>query len=229
MKALGIVPARGGSKRLPGKNTRFLGDKPLVCHTLDAAVESNCFDKIILSSDDKTILSFASDYENVDGVRRSDDLSRDRSTALEVVLSIVAREEVHKNYDVVGLLLPTAPFRRPEHIRDGFDLLDDSVDGVISLTQYEFPPQLSVYLKRGIIEPVFEPCPLITGNTRSQDQEVIYRPNGAFYIQWIKKFLINKNFWKGKVRGYVMNRIDSVDIDDSTDLAYAQFLLDKQG
>lgn len=228
MKALAIVPARGGSKRLKKKNLQHLGGKPLVCHTLEAAENSGCFEKILLSSDDNDILNLSERYSRVEAAPRPEHLSGDFVTALELVNTIVSEPSINQKYNIVALLLPTAPFRTKEHIQQGMAKLTQDIDGVVSLTRYEFPPQLSVELDEGEIKPVFDPCPLITGNTRSQDQKVIYRPNGAFYIQWMDKFLVNQNFWKGKVHGYEMSRSDSVDIDTKTDLEYAEFLLKKR-
>jgi len=228
LKALAIIPARGGSKRLPRKNIRELGGKPLVAHTLAAAQDSGCFDRILLSSDDEEILSISESFKYVMPWVRPDRLAGDHVTALELVCEITTDQKIIDEFDVVVLLLPTCPFRTAQHVKEGFNLLSKGVDGVISLTTYEFPPQLSVNLEDDLIKPVFEPCPLITGNTRSQDQKIIYRPNGGFYIQWMKSFLVNQNFWKGKVRGYVMDRMDSTDIDTELDLKYAQFILENK-
>lgn len=228
-KALAIIPARGGSKRLPGKNIKPILGKPLICYTIEAAIKSNCFTKIILSSDNEEILQVGRQYQEVDPEVRPDRLAGDQVKVLELVCEIADRADLKKNYDVIALLLPTAPFRQAKHIQAGFAALTPDIDSVVSLTTYEFPPQLSVTLEENqFIQPVFKPCPLITGNTRSQDQKFIYRPNGGFYISWWKSFLVNQNFWKGKVKGYPMPRLASVDIDDQTDLDYAEFLL-KQG
>jgi len=228
LDSLAIVPARGGSKRLPKKNLRPLGGRPLVCHTLDAAQNSGCFSKILLSSDEPKILDFANDYADVEAMLRPKVLAGDLVTALNLVKSIVANPQIHEEFGIITLLLPTAPFRTSVHIQEGMRLLTPKVDGVVSLTPYEFPPQLSVTLENGQVHPVFEPCPLITGDTRSQDQKIIYRPNGAFYMQWMSSFLRNQNFWMGQVTGYVMDRRDSVDIDDLGDLDYAEHLI-RQG
>ena len=190
--------------------------------------QCNCFTKAFLSSDDEDILALAENYHVIEPLPRPEELAGDKVTALTLVNSIVSQPEISDEYDIIALLLPTAPFRKPKHIIDAFELLTNKVDGVVSLTTYEFPPQLSVTLKNEIIVPFLEPCPLITGDTRSQDQMVIYRPNGAFYIQWMKKFLANKNFWKGRIKGYVMDRLDSVDIDEITDLEYAEHLLKRR-
>lgn len=228
-KALAIIPARGGSKRLPGKNIKPIQGKPLISYTIEAAIKSSCFSKILVSSDDESILEVGRQYKEVDAEHRPARLAGDQVKVLELICEIADRSELKDNYDVIALLLPTAPFRQAKHIQAGFEQLTSDVDSVVSLTTYEFPPQLSVTLEDNqLIAPVFNPCPLITGNTRSQDQQVIYRPNGGFYISWWKSFLSNQNFWKGKVKGYPMPRLASVDIDDETDLDYAEFLL-KQG
>jgi CMP-N-acetylneuraminic acid synthetase len=72
---------------------------------------------------------------------------------------------------------------------------------------------------------IFDPSPLVTGNTRSQDHKPIFRPNGAFYISWWNKLQKNENYFKGKVKGHAMPREHSVDIDNQTDLLYAEILL----
>ncbi|WP_330205269.1 acylneuraminate cytidylyltransferase family protein [Cyanobacterium sp. Dongsha4] len=227
IKSLAIIPARGGSKRLPKKNIQLLNNKPLVSYTIEAAIKSNCFDEILLSSDDSEILALADDYNEISPHKRPERLSGDKIKVLELVCEIAENQEYQQKYDVIALLLPTAPFRQARDIQAGFENLTSEIDSVVSITPYEFPPQLSVTLEEdNFIKPVFEPCPLMTGNTRSQDQTPIYRPNGGFYISWWKSFLVNRNYWRGKVKGHVMSRIASIDIDTQDDLDYAQFLLD---
>jgi len=230
MKSLAIVPARGGSKRLPYKNIRPINEKPLVEYTIEAVIKSQCFQKLIFSSEDENILSIGKKYSamiDIDIEKREPHLATDTSTVLELVCEISSRPILSKQFDVIVLLLPTCPFREAKDIQEGFRLLSKKVDGVVSLTNFEFPPQLSLNInEKGLIDPVFSPSPLITGQTRSQDQKTIYRPNGGFYMQWWKSFEKNQNFFKGTVMGYVMPRFSSVDIDDEIDLKYAQFLID---
>lgn len=222
--ALAIIPARGGSKRLPRKNLLPLGDKPLVCHTLEAVAKSGCFARAILSSDDPEILRQADNYPGIDAIARPPELSGDFVTALSLVNALLSVPE-NCQFDFVCLLLPTAPFRTAEHIRQGFALLSDEWDGVISLTAFDFSPFLGVSLCEDQITPLQNPSPLLGGNTRTQDQQAAYKPNGGFYIQRTAAFLKNRNFWAGKVRGYIMSRQDSIDIDEQIDLDYANFLI----
>ena len=226
-KGLCIIPARGGSKRFPKKNLAKLKGKSLVKICIESAIESELFSDIILSSDDNKILSEGDQYgDKVKSIKRDSNLATDSSTALELVCDLC--ERFSSGFDFVALLLPTAPLRKSSHLRDGFSKLysKNDIDGVVSLTQYDFPPQLSVYLKNDLIKPIFEPCPLIEGNTRSQDQEIIYRPNGAFYMQKFPAFNRNKNFWKGNVTGYIMERNESADIDNPLDLKIAELLIE---
>lgn len=225
IQALAIIPARGGSKRLPQKNLRFLGGIPLVEHTLKAASESRCFTKIILSSDDLDILALASRFPGIEPAMRSPELSGDHVTVLTLVNAILEQPGIATLYNAVAVMLPTAPFRNAHHVKEAFRHLTPSVDGVVSLAPLSYPPQISVRMEGNSIRPLFVPSPLYTGNTRSQDQEPTYRPNGGIYIQWLEKFRINKNFWKGNISGFIMSEDESIDIDTQRDLDYANFLM----
>lgn len=226
MKALAIVPARGGSKRLPGKNLRPLNGKPLIGYTIEAALRSRCFEKVLFSSDDEELLEVAHGF-GAEAEKRPAYLAADTAKVLELVNVLADREELQRQFDVIALLLPTCPFRRPSDLRKGLELLTREVDSVVSVTDFEFPPQLGVTVDAGtgLLEGLFDPSPLVTGNTRSQDQERVLRPNGGFYMAWWDRFLVNRNYFKGKVRPYIMEREYSADVDTLTDLEYAEFLL----
>ncbi len=221
-----LVTARGGSKRLPRKNVTDLGGMPLVGHSLDVAVQSGCFGRVVLSSDDPAILAAAGGFPGVETDARQLDLATDKVKVIDVVLEFVTRPEIERYFDTVTLLLPTAPFRRPSDVQAGFARLDRDVDCVLSVTDYDFPPQMGVQLdSSGNLLPIFDPSPLLTGNTRSQDQVPAYRPNGGFFIAWIDRLKENRSFYRGKPRGYVMPKLNSVDIDDQEDMNVARALL----
>lgn len=231
MNHLAVIPARGGSKRLVKKNLRLLGGKPLVQHTLEAVAQSGVFKTIILSSDDDDILAVAENVEGVIPEKRPANLSQDTTKVLELIVQIAEREGYEKQYDSLAFFLPTCPFRNAHHIREAYQLLTEGVDSVVSITKMEDPVQLSVGLdeETKFINPeaILSPSPLITGNTRSQDFVPYYRPNGGFYISRIENIRTQKNFFKGKVKGYYMDRLHSVDVDTEMDLNYAQFLIDQ--
>jgi CMP-N-acetylneuraminic acid synthetase len=221
---IAIIPARGGSKRLPGKNIKMLGGKPLVNHTIEAALNAKSISSVMVSSDSEEILNIASSYSEVMIHRREDNLASDTSTALELVEHIYLN--LDDEYRYITLMLPTCPFRNSEHLDEGFGLLEDSDDGVISVTSYEFPITLNVPVNEHYIQ-LTENSPLITGNTRSQNHKPSYRPNGGFYISRWSSFEKNRNFWKGNVKYYFMNRIHSIDIDDQIDLDFANMILNE--
>jgi CMP-N,N'-diacetyllegionaminic acid synthase len=228
--AIAVVPARGGSKRLPGKNLRSLGGKPLVCHTLDVAVKSECFSDVVLSSDDPGILAIADNYREVRPVLRDADWAGDKVTIFDFLQHFIRDEGLLETHDAIALLLPTAPFRNIENVRTAAALLNTDVDSVISLCRYDFPPQFGVYLDgdKHEIKPVFDPSPLTTGKTRSQDQAPILHPNGAIFIAWTESYAREGSFYRGRCLGIEMSRGESIDIDTEDDLEYAEFIMQKQ-
>ena len=220
-----VIPARGGSKRLPRKNVLPLGGKPLILHAVDVALATGAH--VLVSTDDPEIKSVAAS-RNVTIDDRKNELATDTIKVVDVIRDLVDRPEIQARFDVIGMLLPTCPFRTPAQVRAGIDALDHDVDAAIAFTTYEFPPTMAVsFDDNGLMNPIFNPSPLITGNTRSQDQVPTYRPNGAFFFSWIDAFRKLRSFYAGRVRGVTMPRINSVDIDDGDDFAYAQYLIDR--
>jgi CMP-N,N'-diacetyllegionaminic acid synthase len=221
-----VVPARGGSKRLPRKNVLPLGGKPLILHAIDVALATGA--RVLVSTDDPEIKSIARTRSNVQVDDRRVELATDTIKVVDVIRELVDRPEIQAEFDVIGMLLPTCPFRTPAQVRAGIDGLDKDVDATIAFTTYEFPPTMAVSFDgQGLMTPIFNPSPLITGNTRSQDQVPTFRPNGAFFFSWIDAFRKLRSFYAGRVRGVTMPRINSVDIDDADDFAYAQYLIDR--
>jgi len=230
LKRLAIIPARGGSKRLPNKNKLLLGGIPLIDHTINAVASSGCFKKIIFSSDDDQLLEIASLNKKLSLEKREASLATDKVKVIDLVKQIANRQE-HDDFEQIGLFLPTCPFRNATHIKEGIELLDQDDFSVVSICEMNDPLQLSLTInsETKIINPetVFSPSPLVTGETRSQDFSKFYRVNGGFYISWLKKFRKKENFFQGQVKGYLMNTLESVDIDHDYDLDYANMLLEK--
>jgi CMP-N-acetylneuraminic acid synthetase len=227
-RTLILIPARGGSKRLPRKNVRPLGGKPLILHAVDVALAAAPRATVMVSTDDPEIKAVATSRKNIVIDDRADVLAGDTVKVVDVVRELVERPEVLKAHDVIGMLLPTCPFRTAEQVRSGLDALTTDFDAAISFTTYEFPPQMAVsFDATGLMTPLYTPSPLITGNTRTQDQVPAYRPNGAFFFSWIEAFRRLRSFYAGRVKGVLMPRINSVDIDDGLDFDYAQFLIDR--
>ena len=217
-----IIPARSGSKRLKNKNKLLLSGKPLVLYTVEAALRSRYVTDILVSSDSDEILDIACHDDKVSKHKRESFLATDTSTALELVNHIVSNST--RRYDFVTLMLPTCPLRTYEHLDQAFDLISEDDDGVVSVTSYNFPIELNVPIKGDYIN-LHDNSPLITGNTRSQNHEQKFRPNGGFYIARWDSFKKNQNFWKGNVKYFAMNALDSVDVDTKFDLDIAELLI----
>ncbi len=229
MKRLCIIPARGGSKRLSGKNVKLLAGKPLIFHTVDECL--GLFDKIIITSDSENILETVkneySDYSHSNNTllqidKRPEQLASDTSKVIDTVSHYADQND---DFDQIWLCLPTCPLRTRDDIKKAQGLLTKELDGVISITEYSFPPSLGLLKgSRGNIVPYDSSDPWRTGNSRSQDHPTVWRPNGAIYGMWFDHFKKNRNFYKGEIKGYEMSAEKSVDIDTETDFKIAQAL-----
>jgi CMP-N-acetylneuraminic acid synthetase len=224
MNNLGFIPARAGSKRLPRKNHMTLGGRTIVQRAVDSALESEWFQNVVVSTDDAEVVTSIPSDERVLIDHRPQELATDTATVLEAVLELMGRwRSDGKVYDTITILLPTCPFRKAEHIRKGFRLLEEGVDSVISVAEYDFPWEMALDLGGDAsLSPAVQPSPLITGNTRSQDRRCVYHPNGAFYIGRWDVVERDRNFFKGRVRGVPMDDYHSADIDNPIDFKVAE-------
>ena len=229
MKTLGIIPARGGSKRFPSKNIAIINGKPLIFHTIDAVI--GLFDKVIFTSDSDNIIQVVkNEYENYSNENKSEFEINKRPAKLatdtsKVIDTVIYYQEKNPEYEQIWLFLPTCPLRNKNDVINAKKLLTKDVDSVISITEYEFPPSLGLVRGAGgFITSYDYSDPWGNGNTRSQDHPTIHRPNGAVYGTWKKSFVKNKNFYKGKVKSYFMPRSRSADIDTKTDFEIAKAL-----
>lgn len=159
------------------------------------------------------------------------ELATDTSKVIDTVMHYYYSEvfttakKVNK-YDQVWLALPTCPLRTSIDIHNANDLLTEKVNSVISITDVEFPPTLSLDKNSNhFIHSWHESKPWENGNSRSQDHPVKYRPNGAVYGMWADKLEAFKNFYTNKTIGYFMPRSRSVDIDEEVDFIMAEQLI----
>jgi CMP-N,N'-diacetyllegionaminic acid synthase len=227
MKNLCIIPARGGSKRVPRKNILPLNGVPLLAYSIRAAKESNLFDKIILSSDDDEIINLGK-IEGVDIDIRPSHLAGDTATKVQVVKEYIERTNASSQYETVTALLPTCPFRTSAHLIDAFKIFNDNKQNIpylIGVTDYDFPIQLALSpLNEVSMEMTFEDG---YNTTRSQNIEKRYHPNGAMYIATIQAFLKNGTFFNEKMLTYKMDSVSSFDIDYPWQFEVAEVLAKK--
>lgn len=215
---LAIIPARGGSKRLPRKNLLDLCGKPLIAWSIEAALKSKYITKVIVSSDDEEILNIAKEYK-ADFIKRPDELASDTATTFDALKHTL--ENVGK-YDYVVLLQPTSPLRSEKHINEAIELLEEkSADAIISVCEMEHSPLWSNILDENLDMSNFLRDEVL--NKRSQDLPKYYRLNGAIYICKTEKLLENKGFFiKENIFSYIMKKEDSVDIDEEIDFIIAK-------
>ena len=221
---LAIIPARGGSKRLPGKNILPLNGKPLIAWSIEAAKKSNAIDRIIVSSDDDKILDIAQKF-GADAIKRPANLANDTASTVDVLLYTI--ENLEKKYDFIILLQPTSPLRTEKHIEQAIELLlQKKADAVVSVTEVDHSPLWANTLPEDDNMGNFLRTEVL--GKRSQDLEKYYRINGAIYIIKTDALLKEKSlFLKKNIYAYKMDRSASIDIDEKIDFEIASFLLSK--
>lgn len=218
---LAVIPARKGSKRLPKKNILKLNGKPLISYTIEAALKSKYLSSIVVTSDDEEIINIAKSYK-INTINRKPELSNDTADSTDVVLDVI--EQQTKNYDYILLLQPTSPLRTSKHIDEAIEqLLAKKANCIISMCEVDHPIQWCTKLDE---TKSLENFIHNFDTKRSQDLEKFYRLNGAIYLIKTNKFLEEKNlFIKENIFCYLMNKEDSIDIDDRIDFLIAQEII----
>ena len=218
---LAIIPARGGSKRLPRKNVLDLCGKPLIAWSIEAGLKSKYIDKLIVTSDDEDILSISEKYGS-DIIKRPEELSNDTATTFDALKHTIDNLE---KYDYIVLLQPTSPLRNEKHLDEAIELLEEkNADAIVSVCEMDHSPLWSNTLpKDGSMKSFLKEEVL---NKRSQDLDKYFRLNGAIYICKMDKFLNNKGFFlKENIYAYLMNKEDSPDIDDEFDFLMTEYIM----
>jgi len=220
---LAIIPARGGSKRLPRKNILALNGKPLIAWTIDAALKSRYLDKVVVTSDDDEILEIAKQYGS-QIIKRPEEFSNDTATSFSAVKHTL---EQYEPYDYIVLLQPTSPLRTEEDIDRSIEFLfEKEGNAVISVCETDHSPLWTNTLPENNSMENFL-CDEIK-NSRSQDLETYYRLNGAIYICKTENLLQEESFFlEEKTFAYVMNRENSVDIDEELDFKLVEIIINK--
>jgi len=218
---LAIVPARGGSKRLPRKNVLPLHGKPLIVWTIEAGLRSNYIDKLIVSSEDSEILDIARN-SSVETIKRPSQLAKDDTSTFDAVEH--ALNTIQPSFDILVLLQPTSPLRNETHIDQALNLMmNKKANAIVSVSAAEHPPSWTNTLPDDDNMESFLDKHL--PNVRSQDLPDFFRINGALYICRTKHFLDEKSFFlKNNIFAYRMSRRDSIDIDVELDLKLAKLI-----
>ncbi len=222
-KVLGVITARGGSKGIPGKNIKPFFGKPLIAYTIEAAITSGVFDKLILSTDDKEIAGVAKKFGCDAPFIRPAELAGDNTPHLSVIQHAVRWLKENEKYepDYVMILQPTSPLRRPEHIKESVDLMlkyrSDSVVRVSPVPGH-YNPQWQFVLGEGNALKIFTGGPFRDIIKRRQDLSTTYAKNGSiFLIKTANLFDNRPSLYGDDVRAYVMDEKFSTNIDTPGD------------
>lgn len=226
MRALYLIPARGGSKGIPGKNIKPLGGKPLIQYSIEQAQALTSNDNICISTDDQQIMEVAQQTGVVAPFRRPEELSSDTAGSYEVILHALKHyEEAGKPYDAVVLLQPTSPFRKAEDIKACLDLWTPEVDMVVSVTESASNPYFNLFEENedGYLQRSKE-----SSYVRRQDAPAVYEYNGAVYVISVKALKEYKGFAAfKKIKKYIMPAERSVDLDTERDWAFCEFMIER--
>ena len=219
MSVLAIIPARGGSKRLPGKNIRNLAGKPMIAWTIEAALQANCIDRVIVSTDCTEIAKVAREYGAEVPFLRPTNISGDQATTEEVIQYTLAAIGGYSRFSHVAILQPTSPLRKAYHIDEAWYLLNEKeAHAIVSVTPCEHPPEWS-----NVLPPNHCMNEFISNAAGTKAQN--YRLNGAIYLLNINLTREMKKLYSSHCFAYIMKQHDSVDIDTLIDFEFSEFLL----
>lgn len=225
-KVLVIIPARAGSKGVPGKNKKILSGKPLISYTLEAALEVFEANQICVSTNDDDILALSKGYNIPILFKRPEELSTDTSSSLSVIKHALGiYEKQYHKYEAIVFLQPTSPFRTSDHIQSALDDFSITDDLVISVKETEANPYYVLFEEDG--EKNLKKSKSHDA-TRRQDLPIVYEATGALYI--INRYSLEKvdNLSAlPQIKKYVMDARSSVDIDTPLDWEFAEFLMNK--
>lgn len=221
MSNLAIIPARKGSKGLPGKNTKLLAGKPMIAYTIEAALESGCFQEICVSTNDEAVVSVAAAYP-VSILERPAELATDTASSEDVVRHVLSTyQNRDQQYENICLLQATSPLRSAKHIQESFGLWQPHQEMLVSVYVPKGNPYNTIVElgDHGALQAV-KPSQAI----RRQDVPTVYEYNGGLY--WMRtQTLLRKSLKELQKYPYVMPAQASVDVDDQFDFDLAEWLL----
>ncbi len=220
---LAVIPARGGSKRIPRKNIKLFGGKPMIAWSITAALESGCFDHVVVSTDDDEIAEVAKYYGAEVPFIRPPELSDDHTGTIPVIRHAIEWHDEQKRMPTqVCCIYATAPFIRSIDICRGLEVLSSvGSDYAFSVTSYPFPIQRAIRVTpQGRVE-MFNPELF---NTRSQDIEEAYHDAGQFYWGRADAWLTGKVIFGPHAAAVLLPRYRVQDIDTTEDWQVAEYL-----
>ena len=221
-KIIAFIPARGGSKGVKKKNIRLLAGKPLIVYTIEAAFESKYIDRVVVSTDSEEIAEVAHSRGAEIPYMRPQELAGDTATTLDAILHGIKHIDGMEEFDSLVLLQPTQPLREAADIDGAIECFYcGGGKSLVSISEVEEHPILMRTVDdEGRLRRLMD----VSSTVRRQDMPVIYKVNGAIYINRIAEIDENTSFNDNEI-GYRMEKSHSVDIDELSDFALAEYYL----
>jgi N-acylneuraminate cytidylyltransferase len=217
-KKIAIITARGGSKRIPRKNIKEFCGKPILCYSIEAALDAGIFDEVMVSTDDEEIAEIAKKAGASVPFLRSEATSNDFATTNEVLKEVLEEYEKRgQHFDILVCIYPTAPFITAEKLKKAVELQEtEAADEVTPVVRYSFPPQRAFVIKEGSLVYQYPE----NAKKRSQDLEPVYHDCGQFYVMKTENIL--QGIPKKKTSPYIMSELEVQDIDNEEDWKLAE-------
>ena len=215
-----IIPARGGSKRIPRKNIKeFLG-KPIMTYSIQAALDSRLFDEVMVSTDDEEIANIAKKYGANVPFMRSSENSNDFATTFDVIKEVINYyKDQSVEFENLCCLYSCAPFVNPRLLLSAYNQLnEEKYDTVFPIVPFSFPIQRALRVNQGKVSMILED----NLNIRSQDLEKSFHDAGQFYWCNTKRLLSSKKLITPNSGGIEISELDAQDIDTQTDWDLAE-------
>lgn len=228
-----FVPARSGSKRLKNKNIKILNGKPLIFWTIKKAINVNLFEKIIFSTDSKKYYNILIKYLKDEKLctnkivldLRNKKNASSKMKIFDYIKNDLIKSEHFYSKDLLVQLLPTAPMRSIKTIKNAVKLALQKKKNIFSASEYDFHVSFAFKKKKKHEwTPLLKNSPLKSGNTRSQDQKIFYKPNPLINCLWINKLKNNKTIYDNAL-AYITSRKEGIDIDNLHDFKLAEYLM----
>ncbi len=221
MKKIAIITARSGSKRIPKKNIKFFLGKPIIAYSIEKAINSKLFDKVMVSTDDKEIADISKNYGAEVPFFRSKKNSDDFSTTPDVLIEVLETyKKLNEEFDFGCCIYPTAPLISKKELKKSFDLLiSKKYDCVFPILPFSYPIQRALRIENSEKVEMINP---LNYRVRSQDLEKMYHDAGQFYWFNVSKFINKKKLWTNNTGFIIVDEINTQDIDDEMDWRLAE-------
>lgn len=219
-KAIAIIPARGGSKRIPRKNIKKFFGSPIISYSIKAAIDSGIFEAVMVSTDDNEIVSVAKSFKAEVPFLRSKAAASDGASLNDVIEEVLSEyKKMGKEYDYFSCILATAPFLNKERLKKAHELISSKdVDAVIPVVKFSYPIQRALKIDQGMLKMIWPENYFKMSN----ELEASYHDSGQFYFMKTASFLEQKRLFAKKTLPLVIPESEVQDVDTDEDWKMAE-------